>query len=262
MSVKSETNEQQASFKLNPDPIIEVVEETGSTNADLLARLSAGEAIPDNYWLRAERQTSGRGRLGRRWESPTGNLFCSTFVAINDDDPPPHTLCFVVGLAVSDMLRRSLIADSQIILKWPNDALVNGCKIAGILLERNGAGVVAGIGVNVCYAPDVPGRKTTSTAQENGKHGGSPEQILSILAEEFGCRLSRWRAEPLSKTLDEWMKVAHPIGSPLTVGSGQDAVSGAFAGLDEEGALLLRLANEAIRTIHAGDVSMISQGTQ
>ena len=241
-------------------PTIETVEETGSTNADLLQRLASGEAITEGYWLRAERQTGGRGRLGRKWESPAGNLFCSTQVALRDSDHPAHTLSFVAGLAVADMLRRSLFDHTPIMLKWPNDALVSGAKIAGILLERSGDSVVVGIGVNVSYAPEVPGRQTTSILYENGKHGGSPELVLSILADEFAQRLSQWRQEPLAQTLDAWTNAAHPIGSQLTVGSGDEAVTGAFAGLDGDGALLLRLANGAIRTIHAGDVSMISQG--
>jgi len=242
-------------------PAIEVVEETGSTNTELLSRLAQGETIPECYWLRAERQTGGRGRLGRKWESPEGNLFCSTFVAVRESDPPPHTLSFVAGLAVADTLRRSLLPGTPMMLKWPNDALVRGDKIAGILLERCAAGVVAGIGVNVSSAPEIPGRHTTSILSENGKHGGSPRLVLSILADEFANRLSQWRQEPLAQTLDAWTSAAHPIGSDLTVGSGVEAVTGAFAGLDEDGALLLRLANGAIRTIHAGDVSMISQGT-
>lgn len=242
------------------EPVIEVVEETASTNADLLQRLANGETIAEGYWLQAERQNGGRGRLGRKWESPKGNLFCSTQVALRADDPPAHTLSFVAGLAVADTLRRSLFANTPIMLKWPNDALVRGCKIAGILLERSKESVVVGIGVNVCHAPEVQGRETTSILYENGKHGGNPGLVLSILADEFAHRLSRWREEPLAQTLDAWTSAAHPIGSQLTVGSGDDAVTGAFAGLGEDGALLLRLANGAIRTIHAGDVSMISQG--
>lgn len=245
---------------MSDSPVIEVVETTGSTNADILARLADGENIREGYWLHAERQTGGRGRLGRKWESPKGNLFCSTFIELREGDPPAHTLSFVAGLAVSDTLKRSLLPGTPVMLKWPNDALIRGAKIAGILLERCAAGVVAGIGVNVCYAPEVPGRETTSILYENGKHGGSDNLVLSILADEFAKRLADWRREPLTSTLDAWMQVAHPIGTKLNVASGDNPVSGAFAGLDEDGALLLRLANGAIRTIHAGDVSMIAEG--
>ncbi|MEL7188508.1 MAG: biotin--[acetyl-CoA-carboxylase] ligase [Pseudomonadota bacterium] len=240
-------------------PVIEEVEETGSTNADLLARLSGGEALTEGFWLRAERQTGGRGRLGRKWESPSGNLFCSTVVNLNSEDHPAHTLSFVAGLAVADTLRRSLLPRAPILLKWPNDALVRGAKIAGILLERRGESVVVGVGVNVSYSPDIAGRDTTDIVYENPKHGGSDSLVLSILADEFANRLAQWRSQPLSQILDAWMEIAHPIGTQLEAGSEDTRVSGAFAGLDSEGALLLRLANGAIHTIHAGDVSMIAE---
>jgi BirA family biotin operon repressor/biotin-[acetyl-CoA-carboxylase] ligase len=240
-------------------PTIETVEETGSTNADLLARLAAGEQLPEGYWLKAERQTGGRGRLGRKWESPRGNLYCSTIVNPSEDDPPAHTLSLVTGLACFDTLVRSLLPRTPVMLKWPNDAQIRGAKIAGMLLERSGDTVVVGIGVNVCHAPNVAGRETTSILYENGKHGGSEDLVLSILADCFADHLTRWRCEPLPGTIDRWMEAAHPIGTPLSVAADGGPITGAFAGLDAEGALLLRLDNGAMRTIHAGDVSMIAQ---
>uniref|UniRef100_UPI0026239B5A biotin--[acetyl-CoA-carboxylase] ligase n=1 Tax=uncultured Erythrobacter sp. TaxID=263913 RepID=UPI0026239B5A len=241
--------------------MIETVETTGSTNADLIDRLSNGEAIEEGYWLRAERQTGGRGRLGRKWESPSGNLFCSTVIDVRDGDPAPHSLSFVVGLAAYDMLERSLLPRTPIMLKWPNDVLVGGAKIAGILLERAENKVVAGVGVNVCRAPELPDRETTSIVYENGKHGGSAELVLSLLADALKQRISNWRAFGLTATLDAWTVAAHPIGTNLTVKPAPDEeIHGAFAGLDEQGAMLLRLANGAMRTIHAGDVSMIAEG--
>jgi BirA family biotin operon repressor/biotin-[acetyl-CoA-carboxylase] ligase len=86
---------------LSAEPVIEVVDETGSTNADLLGRVAGGEVIPEGYWLRAERQTGGRGRLGRSWESPKGNLFCSTVINLRPTDPSPATLSMVTGIAVA-----------------------------------------------------------------------------------------------------------------------------------------------------------------
>lgn len=238
--------------------MIETVEQTGSTNADLLARLAGGEQIEEGYWLQALRQSGGRGRLGRKWESPEGNLYCSTIVNLRGGDHPAHTLSFVAGLAVHDALQKSLLPGTNVMLKWPNDAQIDGAKIAGILLERTGNSVVVGIGVNVCHAPEVTGRETTSVLYENGKHGGNPGLVLDLLAEGFGQRLANWRARELAATLDAWTGVSHPIGTRLTAGQGDDAISGSFAGLDEDGALLLRLANGALRTIHAGDVSMIT----
>jgi BirA family biotin operon repressor/biotin-[acetyl-CoA-carboxylase] ligase len=241
-------------------PIIEVVEQTGSTNADLLARVAAGNAPDEGYWLRAKHQSGGRGRLGRTWESPAGNLYCSTAIHLRKADPPAPTLSFVAGLAVADMLRRSLLGGAPVTLKWPNDAQVSGAKISGVLLERSGDVVIAGVGVNVCDAPVIAGRDTTSIVRENGKHGRNCDLVLSILADAFAQRLDNWRRDGLSATLDAWMTAAHPIGTRLTAGAEADRVTGTFAGLDEGGALMLRLANGAIRTIHAGDVSLIAKG--
>ncbi|MEM9574377.1 MAG: biotin--[acetyl-CoA-carboxylase] ligase [Pseudomonadota bacterium] len=241
------------------EPFVETVEETGSTNADLLSRIGSGERIVEGFWLRAERQVGGRGRLGRRWESPIGNLYCSTVINLRGDDPAPHTLSFVAGLACFDSLKRSLLPGAPITLKWPNDAQIGGAKVAGILLERIGQSVVVGIGINVSHAPDIARGETTSIVLENDKHGGDPRLVLSILSKCFANRVDRWRNEPLTSTLDDWISFAHPIGSALAVGDKDERVTGSFGGLDDEGALLLRLANGAMRTIHAGDVSMIAK---
>lgn len=241
--------------------MIETVAVTGSTNADLIERIGKGEAVSEGTWLCAERQTGGRGRLGRKWESPVGNLFCSTVIDVREGNPPAHSLSFVVGLAVADALGHSLPPHTELVLKWPNDALVRGAKIAGILLERINDKVVAGVGVNVCHAPQVAGRETTSVVYENGKHAGNPALVLSLIADALIRRISNWRELGLGATLDAWMNAAHPVGTALSVKSGEDEeLHGSFAGLDESGALLLRLANGAVRTIHAGDVAMIAEG--
>ncbi len=238
---------------------IETIAETGSTNSDLIERVQSGENIAEGFWLHAERQLGGRGRLGRKWESPAGNLYCSTIANWRDGDPPAHSLSFVTALAVADTLKRSLFPSTPIMLKWPNDALVDGAKIAGILLERTGDAVIVGVGINVCHAPELAGRRTTSILYENSKHGGNPGLVLSLLAEAFEARLARWRDAGLAATLDDWMALAHPIGTQLVISKGDDSeLSGEFAGANEDGALVLRLANGAMRTIHAGDVAMIA----
>lgn len=241
--------------------MIETVEVTGSTNADLIERIRAGEGIAEGYWLRAERQTGGRGRLGRKWESPSGNLFCSTVIDIVEGDAAAHSLSFVVALAVSDGLKRSLMPGAEVLLKWPNDALVRDAKIAGILLERVGDKVVAGIGVNVGHAPTIPGRETTSVIHENGKHGCNPALVMSVIADALVKRIGDWREFGLPATLNAWTAAAHPVGTSMSVNRGSsNELRGHFAGLADDGALLLRLANGSMRTIHAGDVAMIAEG--
>lgn len=241
--------------------MIETVDQTGSTNADLIARLESGEQIKEGFWLRAERQSAGRGRSGRQWLSEPGNLYTSTVVNLREDDPPAHTLSLVTGIAVYQMLKRQLTMSAQIFLKWPNDVLVRNAKIAGILLERTGNSVVVGIGVNVASAPHVQGRETTAIHHENSRNTNGPGPVLDYLAEELADALTRWRCDGLPALFDRWTARAFPIGTRLSVNESENSrVHGFFEGLDQNGALLLRLANGGMRTIHAGDVAVISEG--
>ena len=252
--------------------MIEVVEETASTNADLAQRLRAGEHVPEDHWLRALRQTAGRGRRGREWVSPEGNLACSTVVEVRVSDPPVHTLAFVAGLAVFDAVEATLEfggpasgdfvdrlpadASPRCLLKWPNDLLVDGAKIAGILLERVGEHVVIGAGINVSGAPDVPGRVTTSLRAAGSDADAAA--VLNRLASRFAARLAQWRSQGLAEVLADWQGRATPPGTPLLVTlDDEGALTGTFAGLATDGALRLRLADGSLRVVHAGDVSLV-----
>lgn len=236
--------------------MIETVAQTDSTNAELVRRLDAGEHVPEGHWLRAIRQSAGRGRRGREWFAPEGNLTCSTIVNLRASDPPVHSLAFVAALAVHDVVAAELGSAAQAVLKWPNDVLVEGAKICGVLLERVRNHVVAGIGINVESAPEVPGRETTSLRNTGGT--SRAEAVLEHLAASFSDRLAKWRQEGLAATLAEWQSRASPVGTPMLVTLDEEGtLAGAFAGLDPEGALRLRLADGSLRVVHAGDVSLV-----
>lgn len=237
--------------------MIEVVPETGSTNADLARRLGAGEAVPDGFWLRAIRQNGGKGRRGREWIAPEGNLTCSTVVNLRAGDPPVHTLAFVAALAVHDVVAAELPGDRAApVLKWPNDVLVDGAKICGVLLELCGQCVVAGIGVNVAEAPDIAGRATTALHAHGSK--GDAVGILERLTSRFAHRLRQWRADGLGAVLADWQRRACPLGTLMRVAlDEEESLVGAYAGLDSDGALRLRLGDGSLRVVHAGDVSLI-----
>ena len=237
--------------------MIEVVEETASTNADLSRRLGAGEGLAEGFWLRAVRQSAGRGRRGRQWSSPEGNLYASTVVALRADYPSVHTLAFVAALAVYDLMLSQLPPGADCQLKWPNDVLVGGAKICGILLERAGDHVIIGIGVNVVSAPDLPDRATTSLLAANPDNDKDAQAVLEKLAACLAERLLQWRRVGLAATLAAWIRHAHPQGTPLLVTLDEEGLlPGAFAGLDPDGALRLRLADGSLRVVHAGDVSL------
>jgi len=213
--------------------------------------------VAEGFWLRAEKQVGGVGRLGRKWESPPGNLYCSTVVDIRSGDPAPSSLSFVTSLAVYDMLNVQLREKTVIMLKWPNDILVNDAKICGILLERASDKVVVGIGINIVSAPDLPERKTTYLQAANDLNENDASQILDYLIPEFEKRLKQWRLSGLRSILYDWQRVAHDKGSNLLVSNHQgDKIAGEYQGLNDDGALRLSKADGTLIVLHAGDVEM------
>lgn len=233
--------------------MIEFVAETGSTSADLAARLRAGEAVPEGHWLVAGRQTEGRGRQGRTWHDGAGNFMGSGVVHLRFGDPAPATLALLAGLAVQEAVASRLNGGQLVALKWPNDLLIGTAKLAGILLERVGDSVVVGIGVNLASAPLLPDRETIAL------DGPDRDAFAADLARFFDIELERWRSFGLAPIIHRWLAAAHPIGTPLAVGEPGDApIVGEFAGLTEDGALRLRLADGQTRVIHAGEVRLIS----
>jgi BirA family transcriptional regulator, biotin operon repressor / biotin---[acetyl-CoA-carboxylase] ligase len=231
-----------------------IVPETGSTNADLLARLAAGEAMPEGYWLIADRQTAGRGRQGRAWLDAPGNFMGSTLVRLGPDDAPAASLSFVAALAVYAAVSSQIAQPSTLQLKWPNDVLLAGTKFCGVLLEREGHHAVIGIGVNLAAAPPVPGRTTLAL----GERGLRPDRDLfaTDLAARFAIELARWRQHGTGPMFARWQAAAHPLGTRLSVHDGSGApVTGTYDGLAPDGALRLDMDDGTRRMVHAGDVS-------
>ena len=229
--------------------MIQTVAETRSTNDDVAALARSG--APEGLWLRAERQSGGRGRHGRQWHSPAGNLYASTLVRLRASDPPPPSLAMVAAVALQEVVS-AYAPVHQVLIKWPNDLLVEGAKLAGILLERNEDAVVIGIGVNLAHHPEGLERPATSLRALTGS-APDPAAFLETLADAFARWLGRWRGEGLASVRSRWLAAAHPIGTALSTGAGD----GLFDGLGETGALRLRLADGTSRVIHAGDIFLI-----
>lgn len=235
--------------------MIHFVNETGSTNADLLAKLSAGEPLREGDWLVARRQFSGRGRQGREWFDGAGNFMGSTIVRPAPSDPAPATLALMSGLAVYEALLPYCPDPSALMLKWPNDLLLGSAKLVGILLESSGGAVVVGIGVNLRAAPNLPDRETVALSEVTSPP--SPEDFADRLAASFDTELERWRNHGLELLLRRWQAAAHPFGAQLNVhDSSGEKLAGTFAGLDPSGSLLLRDSDGNTRIIHAGDVDL------
>ncbi len=238
--------------------VIRFVTETGSTNSDLAAQLRAGEAVAEGHWLVADRQLAGRGRQGRDWFDGSGNFMGSTIVRVSPRDPSPATLALVSGVAVYEAVASIIAEPHRLRIKWPNDLMLDGDKLAGILLERERDAIIVGIGVNLAAAPQLPDRRTVALAEI----GVTPDRdtFARSLAECFDREVERWRNYGLEPLVRRWESVAHAFGTPLTVQPpGEDRIDGTFDGLGADGALSLRLADGSTRAIHAGDVMLVNQ---
>lgn len=211
--------------------------------------------MPEGYWLVADRQTAGRGRQGRGWLDAPGNFMGSTVVWLGAQDPAPSTLSFVAAMAAYEAVIGLLGNPRALRLKWPNDLLLGGAKLSGILLERVGNAAVIGVGVNLAAAPGLAER----TASHLAALGPAPDRdaFAHGLIASFDRELARWRQFGLEPLFARWLSAAHPLGSALSVHAGDGArVSGTFDGLEPDGALRLRLADGTHRVIHAGDVML------
>ncbi|MFG1419128.1 biotin--[acetyl-CoA-carboxylase] ligase [Xanthobacter sp. V0B-10] len=249
----------QYEFQGSTVPIIRFTE-IGSTNAEGLARLARGEIMP--VWLVADIQTAGRGRRGRPWTSELGNLF-ATLVLPN---PAPLAnlaqLCFVAGLAVRDaaLAAAPQIPADALKLKWPNDLLLNGGKLAGILVEggtdANGRpAAVIGFGVNCLHHPEDLPYKATSLEEAGAPT--APDRLLEALDLAMAVRLNQWHAGAgFAGIRSDWMRHALGMGDQVSVKIGEREVVGRFENIDARGAMMLRRRDGIAEIITAGDVSL------
>ena len=181
--------------------------------------------------------------------SVAGNFYGSTLVQLRPDDPPAPSLSLVAGLALIEALDVA-VPGQPLVLKWPNDLMLSGKKLAGILLERAGERVVLGFGVNLAAAPQLPDRQAASL---NGEV--APQAFAPLLAGSFARLLGLWRQSQPALIAQAWLTRAHPVGTPLAVHAGSDDVrSGRFDGLEPDGALRLRRDDGALDIVRAGDV--------
>ena len=172
-------------------------------------------------------------------------------VQLRQGDPPAQTLSLAAGLALAEAVDVT-VPGQRLLLKWPNDLLVLGRKLAGILLERNGDRIAVGFGVNLAGAPQLPDRESASLG---GKI--APEAFAPLLAGSFARLLDLWRQSPPAMLAQAWLARAHPVGTKLTVHSGTDeTVSGTFDGIEPDGALRLRREGGSVEVIRAGDVEL------
>jgi BirA family biotin operon repressor/biotin-[acetyl-CoA-carboxylase] ligase len=231
-------------------------ETVGSTNDEAKALARNGAAPETVVW--ALQQTQGRGRRGRIWSSPPGNLYASFILRPACTPAQAAQLGFVASLAIGDALAELAPAIGALACKWPNDVLLGGRKIAGILLEsefgqdERVAFVIVGLGVNLAAAPADTEFPATSIAGE-GLSPPAPEAALGAVAKHFENWLRRWREKGFGPARDVWRSRAVTLGQQIRVRLETAILHGRFVDIDQHGALLLETGGE-LRRIPAGDV--------
>jgi BirA family biotin operon repressor/biotin-[acetyl-CoA-carboxylase] ligase len=231
--------------------------DVSSTNAVALEMAAAGE--PGQLWVTAKRQLKGRGRRGRAWVSEEGNLYASLLLI----DPAPlaklSSLPLVAAVAVYRALKPLFAATPQALaIKWPNDILVDGKKINGILLESGALpdgrmAVVIGCGVNCRRHPENPAYPATDLAECG--FDKTPGELFLDLARSMTATLRLWkRGDGFADIREEWLRAARGVGEPVTVNLHEGRIDGVFVEIDADGYLCLATADGELRRISAGDL--------
>lgn len=238
------------------------MEQVASTNSEAMRLALEGRTGP--LWVIADRQTAGRGRLGRSWLSPEGNLAASLLLTLDGETGLAGFLPLVAGIAAYDAVV-ALAGGKPIdglVLKWPNDVLIDHAKLVGILVESaQFAGrrvAVIGFGLNLAVAPAIPGRQVAALSEVTGRTI-TPLTAAKALDNVF----LRWLAvlngsEGIASIRAAWMTRTVPLGTELAITTPAGPVSGRFAGLDSDGALLLGDEGGVCRKFNFGDVTLAS----
>jgi BirA family biotin operon repressor/biotin-[acetyl-CoA-carboxylase] ligase len=238
-----------------PELQTEWLETASSTNAEVRARAEAGTRGP--LWIAARRQTAGRGRRGRAWQGLDGNLFATGLYTLGCEPARAAELSFAAALAVAEVCDRALGDPARTLVKWPNDVLVEGRKIAGILLESGaapggGLWLAVGIGINLAAAPGDAERPATSLAAQGAII--ERETALDQLVDAFERQRQRWLRDGFGPLRDHWLARAYGLGLRCEARLANETLSGVFADLGPDGALRLDLDGGGRRYISAGDV--------
>jgi BirA family biotin operon repressor/biotin-[acetyl-CoA-carboxylase] ligase len=226
-------------------------ESLDSTNSEALRLIASGDAVEGTV-VTAKRQTAGRGRRGAVWESPTGNLYLSLITKV----PNPQIagqLAYVASLAVYDAVIKCAGITAALSCKWPNDLLLNGKKLSGILIEALKEFSVVGIGINLTTVPLVVADRAISLADASLRVDRS--EMLSELVYSFCHWVRCWQSNGFEEIRERWLAVAHGIDQPIIVRfpDGTEE-SGSFQGIDGTGALVLERVDGSTHTIAAAEI--------
>ncbi len=239
-----------------PDFRFEEHECTGSTNTVCFDRARAGHS--GNLWIKTTVQTDGRGRRGRDWESLAGNLFASLLLVNPKPEARIGELPLVAAVALAEAVDKAAGTLQLVGLKWPNDLLIDGAKLSGILLEaehlnENRRAVVIGFGVNCVSHPPLSLYRATDLKSLG--YRVTAAQLFEALAAVLSEKLAEWQQPDGFRSIrSEWLKRAVNLDRKITVRTDREEITGTFADLDAQGHLVLTDEAGNRRTIYAGDV--------
>lgn len=231
-----------------------------STNDEARRLAAGGGSHGAVIWAR--KQTAGRGRMGREWVSADGNLFVSMLLSPEKSLEQCAQLSFVAALALLETLDGIVPRPKDLACKWPNDVLLKGRKLAGILLEsatipnqygREQQWVIVGVGVNIDSYPEHVLFPATCL-RDAGVEIISAKIVLSRFVSHFTTQYDQWAAKGFSAVQKAWTKRAYGIKQPVEVMVGDQQIDGIFEGIDAKGCLLVRTASDRLESIVAGDV--------
>ncbi|ADE30062.1 biotin--[acetyl-CoA-carboxylase] ligase [Rickettsia prowazekii] len=243
-----------------------VFDEIDSTSSEAM-RIARHNKVYADYAIFAKSQTRGRGRSGKNWQSRLGNLHVSLLMRPDKELELLPQLCFVTALAVYDTILSCILyaGSNQLInnfnavsvcpqnysiqLKWPNDILMNGRKIAGILLESvkmdNNYYLIIGIGINITYHPENIDQPTTSLITENLMHV-VPKALLKILIKNFEKYYKIWHHNGFPFIRKKWIEHAYKLNENINIKYRNDIVTGLFKDIDNTGNIILQLNTQEI----------------
>jgi len=224
-------------------------EELDSTNSE--ARRLAEKGEPGPLWISTGRQTAGRGRRGRAWDAAPGNLAATLLIRPGASQAVIGQLSFVAALAAAETASH-FARSASILVKWPNDVLAEGKKLAGILLEGGSDWLAIGIGINLASFPEGTEFPAISLAQL-GIAPPSPEEALTVLAARFAHWYDVWMKDGFDTIRDAWLARAAGLGKPIRARLPSETREGVFEGIDQSGALLLNEQGR-VRPIAAAEV--------
>ncbi len=251
---------QSAKYNLLEDYHLLSYEVLDSTNEEAKRLAGGGAAHGAVIWTK--KQTAGKGRMGREWISPEGNLYVSVLLSPECDLPLCSQLSFVAANAVVSTMEPIIPGEGETACKWPNDILYDGRKLGGILLEsftmldnqgNDRQWVVVGIGINIDHYPDDVAFPATCL-RETGVEIISAKIVLSRFVYNFIHHYDSWCEDGFDPVKKQWVESAYKLGFPIQARVGMEAYTGSFQGIDDLGRLLLQEADGTLRTISAGDV--------